>query len=224
MCFNSHTIQAGHTVTYPRFAPLQEPAHAVVVEIILVKNAQQAELDNGHLLPLEELRRVETGEQWAAVAGYEHYRVSSHGKVVSLHYNRQPRQRLLKPLNTKRYPEIGLSNQAAFLRIGLNRLVAQTFLPPPADDSLEVVIPKDGNRLNICVDNLQWASLSEMADKPIWRYLRGSRTCKLQAADIAQIRQLAAQGLTQQVIADKFGVSRPSISLLLSSTTQRLNE
>lgn len=228
MTFDSPAIQAGHTVTHPRFAQLALPAHAVVVEIFTVKNTRQAELNNGHLLPLAELQPVATGEQWAAIAGYEHYLISSHGKVVSLCYKSQPRQRMLKPLSAGRYPEIRLGNRGTFLRIGINRLVAQTFLPIPADESLTVVIPKDGNRLNVCASNLQWVSFSETTDKTTWRYLRGYRTrthhCKLQAADIAQIRLLAAQGLAQQAIANKFGVSRPTISVLLSGTTQRLNE
>jgi len=228
MFTESPAIQAGHTVTHPRFAQLAAPAHAVVIEIFTVKSRQQAELDNGHFLPLAELQPVDTGEQWAPIAGYAHYQISSHGKVVSLCYKCQPRQRLLKPLNASRYPEIRLGNRGTFLRIGLNRLVAQTFLPVPADEHLNVVIPKDGNRLNVCVDNLQWVRFNETTDKATWRYLRGYRTrthhCKLQAADIAQIRLLAAQGLAQQAIATKFGVSRPTISALLSGTTQRLNE
>ena len=228
MIFDSPAIQAGHTVTHPRFAQLALPVHAVVIEVFTVKNTLQAELDNGHFLPLAELQPVETGEQWAAIAGYEHYCVSSHGKVVSQCYKSQPRQRLLKPLNATRYPEIRLGNRGTFLRIGINRLVAQTFLPVPADEKLNVIIPKDGNRLNVCASNLQWVSLGETADKATWRYLRGYRTrahqCKLQAVDIAQIRLLATQGLAQQAIANKFGVSRPTISVLLSGTTQRLNE
>jgi predicted DNA-binding protein (UPF0251 family) len=228
MFANSHAIQAGSTVTHPKFTQLALPTPVVVVEILVINNTPQAELDNGLLLPLRELQLVETGEQWADIAGYEHYRLSSHGKVVSLCYKSQPRQRLLKPLNANRYPEIRVGSRGTFLRIGLNRLVAQTFLPPPADESLNVVIPKDGNRLNVCANNLQWVSISETTDKTTWRYLRGYRTrahhCKLQAADIAQIRLLATQGLAQQTIADKFGVSRPTISVLLSSTTQRLNE
>jgi len=228
MFADSHAIHAGNTVTHPRFAQLALPVHAVVVEVLTVTNTPQAELDNGLLLPLEELQLVATGEQWTDIAGYEHYRLSSHGKVVSLCYQGQSRQRLLKALNASRYPEIRLGNRGTFLRIGLNRLVAQTFLPPPADKTLNVVIPKDGNRLNVCADNLQWSTLSETTDKATWRYLRGYRSrthrCKLQAADIAQIRTLAAQGLSQQAIAHKFGVSRPTISELLSNTTQRLNE
>lgn len=223
---HSLTIQAGYTVTCSCFTRLGLPTHAVVVEVFKIENILQAELDNGHLLPLTELQLVETGEQWADIAGYEHYLISSHGKVVSLRYNKQPRQRLLRPLSAARYPEIRLGNRGIFLRSGINRLVAQAFLPPPADESLTVVIPKDGNRLNVCAANLQWGSLNETTDKAAWRYLRGYRTrnCKLQAADIAQIRRLATQGMTQQAIADNFGVSRPTISVLLSSTTQRLAE
>jgi hypothetical protein len=228
MFADSHAIHAGGTVAHPRFAQLAMPVHAVVVEVLNIKNTPHAELDNGLCLPLLELQPVATGEQWAAIAGYEYYQLSSHGKVVSLCYRGQARQRLLKVLNASRYPEIRLGNRGIFLRIGLNRLVAQTFLPPPAAESLDVVIPKDGNRLNVCAHNLQWVSLGETADRATWRYLRGYRTraphCKLQAADIAQIRLLATQGVAQQAIASKFGVSRPTISVLLSGTGPRLNE
>lgn len=219
-------IQAGDTVTHPDFVQLNLAAQAVVIEVWTYEGAHTAELDNGLLLPLATLQPVATGELWATVAGYENYRLSSHGKLVSLQYNNQARHRLLKPLNARRYPEVRIGNGHTSLRIGLNRLVAQTFLPSPNDELLTVVLPKDGNRLNVRADNLQWASLNEVDNKTTWLYLRGYRTrrYKLTAADIARIRVLAAQGLTRQAIANQFGVSRPAVSVLLSSPTPRVNE
>ena len=123
------------------------------------------------------------------------------------------------------YPGVTLVNKAGPRQIGLNRLVAQAFLPPPAEARLRQVLPKDGNHLNVRVDNLYWADPSEVENEAVVQYLRrrGERHhfSKLTAAEVAQARELVAQGATQQAVATRFGVSRPTISTIISGATRR---
>jgi predicted XRE-type DNA-binding protein len=219
---NKSLFRAGHTVTHPSFEGQQLPAQAVILE---VHASQLAELSNGLRLPLQEMRRVETGEQWVPIAGYDRYLLSSQGKVVSLFYHQANRQRLLKVLGPSRYPKVTLTNETGSRQKGISRLVAQAFLPPPAEERLQHVMPKDGNPLNVQVGNLQWVDPYETQDEVVVHYLRrrGERhaNSKLTTQEVVQIRELVAQGATRQAVADKFEVSRPTVSQIVSGLIRR---
>jgi hypothetical protein len=222
MCQFSTPLRAGDTVTAAA-EPLAFPGLAVILE---VRPAGQAELDNGHLLPLAALCWVDTGERWCAVAGYEdRYRLSCQGKVVSLCYQNTARQRLLQVTGRQRYPSVSLSAGFGPRQVGLNRLVAQHFLPPPTEARFRVLMPKDGNHLNIWATNLQWVDPQELHDPVVVHYLHycGERhpLHKLSHADVVHVRELLAQGVSQQAIAERFGVSRPAISYLASGRSYR---
>lgn len=215
-------IRAGHTVTHPSFIGLQLPEQAAILEL---HASGLAELSNGLRLPSQELVRFETGEQWVLIADFNRYLLSSHGKVVSLFYHRTDRQRLLKVLRPTLYPAVTLVNEKGPRQVGLNRLVAQAFLPAPTEARLRQVLPKDGNHLNVRVDNLYWADPSELEEEAVVHYLRrrGERHhfSKLTTVEVAQVRELVAQGATRQAVANLFGVSRPTISTIISGTTRR---
>lgn len=221
---NGSSPVAGRTVTYTRFTPPAREVHAVIVE---VRNQQTAELDNGDLIPLLDLHVVASDEQWLPVQAFAgRYLISSYGKVVSLFYGRSPRQRLLRVTSPMRcYPSVSLHNGARVTQVGLNRLVAQHFLPPPADARWTHLLPKDGNHLNLRVENLQWVDPREREDEAVrGRFHRlGARNTnsKLTPAAVQQIRALAAQGHSNQDLATQFGVSRPTISHLVRGLSWR---
>lgn len=211
-------LRAGATVAHPSFTPAGLPQHAAVVEIW---PDGSAELDNGLRLLTLTLVPVATGERWLPVAGYAgHYLVSSYGKLVSTRYRGSARTRLLRVLAPARYPAVALSNGAGVTQIGLNRLVAQHFLPPPDEARCTVVLPRDGNPLNLCVDNLQWVDPREVADPDVAPRLhsRGEHhaNSRLTTAQVVEVRHLAAQGTTNQALANQFGVSRPTISQIVN--------
>jgi hypothetical protein len=218
-------LRAGDTVTMAALDRLALPWQAVIVE---VHPNGHAELDNGFYPALDALQRVETGEQWCAIQGYEdRYRLSSHGKVVSLLFQNTTRHRLLKVVSPRRYPSVSLGRGFGTQQLGLNRLVAQHFLPPPAEERFSVLIPKDGNHLNIKADNLQWADREEMQDADVLNYLHccGERMPqhKLSTQNVANIRELLAQGTSHRAIAEQFGVSRPAISQIAAGRTRRVS-
>jgi hypothetical protein len=217
-------LRAGDTVTNPDFARAGLANYAAVVEVL---RDGAVELDNGQVLLANTLVPVATGELWLPVAGFaDRYLVSSHGKVISLHYRRTTRIRLLRPLGTTRYPSVTLCCEATVAQVGLNRLVAQHFLPAPADTRQTFVLPRDGNHLNLQVDNLQWVYPSDVAtDEAMTAYMYRPgelhHKSRLSTAEVAQVRRLAAQGTTQKVIAKQFNMSRPAISLIVNRHTRR---
>ncbi|MDB5268520.1 MAG: hypothetical protein JWP58_1560 [Hymenobacter sp.] len=217
------TLYAGDTVTNPGFARAGLAEYAVVIEVL---TDGAVELDNGQVLLADVLVPVATGEAWLPVTGFaDRYRVSSHGKVVSLQYKRTTRARLLRPSGASRYPSVTLCCEATTAQVGLNRLVAQHFLPPPADARQTFVLPRDGNHLNLRVDNLQWVYPCEVADGATTAYLYHSgelhHKSRLSTAEVAQVRHLAAQGTPQKTLAQRFNMSRPAISLIVNWHTRR---
>lgn len=219
-------VRAGDTVTAALWPAPGLAWQAVVVEL---RPTGEAELDTGYVLPLDEVCRVETGESWCPVKGYEgRYRLSSHGKIVSLRYLGTQRHRLLKPSGAHRYPSVSLGKGPGHppKQIGLNRLVAQHFLPPPAEPRLNILMPVDGNHLNVQATNLKWVDKQEMANAEVLKYLHccGERHPyhKLSSDDVAAIRKLLAQGNRRSVIARQFAVSGPTISHIALGRTRRV--
>lgn len=184
------------------------------------------ELDTGQALPLAALVLQETDEAWKPIIGYgDRYLISSHGKVVSTWYRKSPRMRLLRVLRPHYYPVVSLYNEAGPTQVGVNRLVAQHFLPPPPPGHTHV-LPKDGNPLNLHADNLSWADPHDGTDALVAQrlYRSGERhhASRLTTAQVAQVRALAAQGESYQHLAEQFGVSRPTISEMVRGLMRRV--
>ena len=217
---NGSSLAVGRTVTYTRPASPSTTQHAVIVAL----HPTAAELDTGKVVPFQALQLVVTDERWLPIAGFtDRYLISSHGKVVSLSYSRTGQQRLLRPTSPHRYPSVSLHNEAGTTQVGVNRLVARHFLPPPTEERFQHLIPKDGNHLNLRAENLQWVDQRERKDRAVLeRFHRcGARNAnsKLTPALVREIRALAAQGKNYQQLARQFGVSRPTVSLLVRRLT-----
>jgi hypothetical protein len=95
-------------------------------------------------------------EIWKDIPNYEGlYQASNLGNIKSLNYNHTKKEKILKTrLDTRGYEIIELRNKGkrGFHRV--HRLVAQAFIPNP--DNYPQINHKDENKLNNCVDNLEW--------------------------------------------------------------------
>lgn len=105
-------------------------------------------------------------EIWKDIEGYEGlYQVSNLGRVRSLdRYTKGKNNskifkkgKLLKiSQNQHGYNIVQLWNKQKCFQTGVHRLVAQAFIPNP--NNLPQVNHKDENKINNCVDNLEWCS------------------------------------------------------------------
>ena len=95
-------------------------------------------------------------EEWRMVPGYEGlYMVSNFGKVKSLNYRRTGKEELLsQQINTDGYLFVTLYKNGIGTPISVHILVAQAFIPNPKN--LPEVNHKDEDKMNCCVDNLEW--------------------------------------------------------------------
>lgn len=106
------------------------------------------------------------GEEWRDIPGYEGlYQISSKGRARSIFCESTRsgckytlKQRILKPTITNYgYAMVGLTDKDGKMRLVLiHRLVALAFLPNP--DGLPVINHKDENKLNNCVENIEWCT------------------------------------------------------------------
>lgn len=106
-------------------------------------------------------------EIWKDIKGYEGlYQVSNLGRIKSLYgWNAGSkkycsRTLMMKPkVSCVGYYNITLHKNKKQKTYNVHRLVAETFIINP--DKKETVNHKDGNKLNNCVENLEWATRSE---------------------------------------------------------------
>lgn len=88
----------------------------------------------------------------------------------------------------------------------IHRLVAETFIANP--NNYDTVNHKDENKLNNCVDNLEWLSVENNN--------RYSNSKMLTKEKVLQMPELIKQGYTQLEIANHFGCSRRAVQFILN--------
>lgn len=102
-------------------------------------------------------RGVVMCEIWKSVVGWEGlYEVSNLGNVRTLHYKKPY---LMHPVtDAKGYKRVSfvMPNSKRYKRYGVHRLVAEAFIPNP--NNLPQINHKDENRVNNCVENLEWCT------------------------------------------------------------------
>jgi len=178
-------------------------------------------------------------EIWKPIVGYEqHYEVSNLGRVKSKavfipHTGNWTEEGYIKKIKIKNlhinrygYLHVKLCKYGQCKHHLVHRLVGMAFLPEP-NKKLQIN-HIDGNKLNNCVTNLEWATSKEnMAHA--WQtglinadHMQGSRhpKAKITEDDVVVIRNLYQSKLaTKQELSDKYGLSVASISDILYKRT-----
>ena len=131
------------------------------------------------------------------VLSIDDYIITKEGKVIN-----KKKGNILKPqLNGKGYLRVSIGKQLKFV----HRLVAEKYIPNP--NNLPQVNHKDGNKLNNCVDNLEWVTPKENIKHAI---INGFRDChgahKLSVNDVKNIKKLFSEKSMKE-IAEMYNVS-----------------
>lgn len=171
------------------------------------------------------LRHTVSATLWRTVPGYPAYEVSVDGVVRRCQGLRCRRNRILAPfVRTNGYAQILLYQGGKRRRFGVHQLVALAFLGPKPSPQHEVA-HLDGQRLNNHVSNLAWLlhSENERHKDLHGTRLRGSQigNAKLTEAQVVLIRQALAVGIRQCALAQTYGVSDSTVSLIARAKTWR---
>lgn len=158
----------------------------------------------GDRLEVVQFRQIQFGDGKYAVGDDGHvYDVSGDSPV-----RRQIR------LSHNGYEEITLRYNGSSRAYRINRLVAEAFLGPPNEG--EVCRHLDSNRRNNRPENLDWGTPKQnSADAVAAGSFHGERgsQAKLCSDDVSAIRQSTE---TQSALADRYGVTQPTISRIRS--------
>ena len=97
-------------------------------------------------------------EEWRDIKGYEgKYQISNLGRVKSLNYHRENREKILSNTPSKDgYLQVNLYKEGKRKPYSIHRLVALHFIPNP--NNYEEVNHKDENKQNNTVNNLEWCT------------------------------------------------------------------
>ena len=172
------------------------------------------------------LRHTVSATLWRTVPGYPAYEVSVDGVVRRCQGFRCRRaHRVLVPfVRPNGYAQILLYQGGQRRRFGVHQLVALAFLGPKPSPQHEVA-HLDGQRLNNHVSNLAWLlhSENERHKDLHGTRLRGSQIhgAKLTEAQVVLIRQALAVGIRQCALAQTYGVSDSTVSLIARAKTWR---
>ena len=172
------------------------------------------------------LRHTVSATLWRTVPGYPAYEVSVDGVVRRCQGFRCRRaHRVLVPfIRPNGYAQVILYRDGRRQRFGVHQLVALAFLGPKPSLQHQVA-HLDGQRLNNHVSNLAWLlPIENDAHKDLHgTRLRGSQihSAKLVEAQVVLIRQALAVGIRQCALAQTYGVSDSTVSLIARGKTWR---
>lgn len=163
--------------------------------------------------------------QWRDVVGHEGlYQVSSAGEVRSVDrlvahgrinalFERRLKGRLLKTTKLNDgYLVVDLCKGGKARRFLVHRLVLEAFIGP-CPDGMEACHFPDDNPENNQLNNLRWDTRSGNRQDSIKNgtWLKGSNHPNAKLTD-KQVKEIRASTETHQVLADRFGVGRPTIT------------
>lgn len=155
---------------------------------------------------------VETqNEIWKDAPGYEgYYQVSNLGNIKSLSryvnhgsYKYFRNSRIRKPFIAGGYYQLTLDIDGQHSNEMIHRLVAKAFIDNP--ENHPYVNHKDGNKLNNCVDNLEWCTASDNAKHAVKLGL-------IRKDDLIKNSRLGADKVSVRVLCEDTGQVFPSIA------------
>lgn len=140
------------------------------------------------------------------------YEIFDDGRIVS-HARKKPKEMLGKITNCGYRMLVLHDKTGKRIYRNVHRLVAEAFIPNP--DNLPEVNHKDGNKLNNCVDNLEWVSTKQ--NLLHCRDFIGSKRQKITLQDANEIRKLKKQGVSNSEITKRYGIKKTEIGYIMQN-------
>ena len=166
---------------------------------------------------------------WKDIKGYEGlYQVSDDGRVKRVSTDRIANI----TVDGRGYSKKAITLNGETKQYSVHRLVAEAFIENPLNKS--EVNHIDGNKLNNCVENLEWVTRSENmkhAHKNNLQHYSGyiqysqrKKVGKFSEEDIEDIFKLKESGISNRKIAEKYNVSHTTIGSLINGESYKTIE
>lgn len=148
-------------------------------------------------------------EQWRDIPGFPDYQASNRGRIRS---RKSGEWRLLRatPHSRTGYLAVSLRVDGRYITRSVHRLIAMAFV---GDAKGRDVNHKNGNKLDNSLTNLEYLTRGDNHRHAYRTRLREPVGKKLTDAEVRLIADLKGQ-VSQRELADRFGVSRSTISLI----------
>lgn len=163
-----------------------------------------------------------TTEKWIPASGFEGiYEVSLSGKVkrVLPSMGAAVGKVLKQHTNEAGYKAVTLRKNGKYQTKYVHRLLLESF----SKESHETVNHKNGVKSDNRLENLEWCSNKDNLIHAcrVLGKRRGTNhwASKLNEKSVAAIRKMVSRGATHQMAADKYGVSRISVTYIVSRKT-----
>lgn len=144
------------------------------------------------------------------------YMISQEGKI----YSNKTKRELTGTIYNSGYRFVRLTTEDGKKGYAIHRLVAQSFIPNPKN--LPIVNHKDGNKLNNCVNNLEWVTQSENRKHAVKTHLSNLAYGKRDKRNIIEDNVLWKRYLDTNYLVSKEGrVYNTKTKILLKATPRQ---
>ena len=217
-------IRAGHYAMSCDVLPTEADGPHYLGDVTELLNMGESMCYNDCILTLQD------AIMFKQIDGFPAYRVSDDGEIETCwqwgaFYAGMASEKKWKPLplkcNDKGYIPLNLRDVGGKgRRTHLHRVVAETFISAAPFENA-CVRHLDGNPKNNRAENLAWGTYLDNENDKLGHGTHRSRitNAKLTNETISLARQMQSEGKTTSAIAKVIGVSRPTISRLLSGAT-----
>lgn len=158
-------------------------------------------------------------EIWKKIEDYGGlYKVSNKGNVKDLNGHIKPMYK-----NNKGYLLLSLNYKGKTYHPTIHRLVAKAFIPNP--NNFEQINHKNCNKLDNCVDNLEWCNQRYNYDEGMksFQYSKNEKHyfAKLKNSDIPIIYELYKLGFTRITVSRIFNINPSSLEAIEKGISYR---
>lgn len=159
-----------------------------------------------------------TAPRFIAIPGFPGYAVSDHGDVVSWRRGEFKMVSLVDPGNG--YVRVGMSRDGKQELRLVHSLVLSTF-QCERPEGLQVR-HLNGNKKDNRLDNLKWGTAKENAEdreRHGTTAHNGGEKCNLSKLNNDIVRQIRVSAGTHREIAERFGISQPTVTRIINGQT-----
>ena len=131
------------------------------------------------------------------------YEITKDGRIISLKHNK--RREIKGYIDKYGYRRVLIYENGKRKKYFVHRLVAEKYIPNL--NNLPQVNHKDGNKLNNCIDNLEWVTPKENIGHAIKNgFRKANNTTVLNAKEVKEIKKLF-ETKSMKEIAEMYNVS-----------------